>query len=395
MSDITVPLLDLKAQYEPLKAEIEAVIKDVCDSQWFIGGPHVDGIEKAVAQYCGAEHAIGVSSGTDAELIGLMALGIGPGDEVITTPYTFFATVGGIVRCGAKPVFVDIDPVTFNINTSKIEEKITERTKMIIPVHLYGQCADMDPINELAKKYNLNVGEDSAQAIGARYKGKMAGNLGDWSWYSFFPSKNLGGFGDGGMVTTNDAEFAHKLKMFRNHGSEPKYYHKHVGGNFRLDALQAAVLEVKLKHLDSWHEGRRSNAQEYEKKFVEAGVALDSSETFEKRCEKPVVLPGGSEPGSTLTEQENFTSIVNQFVIRVRKRDELMKHLREKNIGCEIYYPVPLHLQECFADLGYSEGDMPHSEQAAKETIAIPVYPELSSEQLNYVVDTIVQFVGA
>lgn len=392
MSDITVPLLDLKAQYEPLKAEIESVIREVCDSQWFIGGAHVDGIEKGIAQYCGAKHAVGVSSGTDAELIGLMALGIEPGDEIITTPYTFFATVGGIVRAGAKPVFVDIDPVTFNIDPAQIEAKINERTKMIIPVHLYGQCADMDPILAIAKQHDLNVGEDSAQAIGARYKGKMAGNIGDWSWYSFFPSKNLGGFGDGGMVTTNDDDFAHKLRMFRNHGSEPKYYHKYVGGNFRLDALQAAVLEVKLKHLDSWHEGRRNNAREYERLFVEAGAALSSSEPYEARRELPVVLPGASEPGCTLTEQENFTSIVNQFVIRVRNRDALVKHLREKNIGCDIYYPVPLHMQECFADLGYSKGDMPESERAAEETVAIPVYPELSAEQREYVVDTIVTF---
>lgn len=393
-SKISVPLLDLKAQYEPLRDEIEAVIKEVCDSQWFIGGPHVEGLERAVADYCGAKHAIGVSSGTDAELVGLMALDLKPGDEVITTPYTFFATVGGVVRCGATPIFVDIDPETFNIDVSQIADKITSRTKAIIPVHLFGQCADMDPILELASNHGLNVAEDSAQAIGARYKGKMAGNIGDWSYYSFFPSKNLGGFGDGGMVTTNDDEFAHRLRMLRNHGMEPKYYHQLVGGNFRLDALQAAVLEVKLKHLNSWHEGRRENARRYEAQFVEAEVALPSSDDFARRAEFPVVLPGGYEAGRGLTAQEQFYSVVNQFVIRTQDRDGLLKHLRDNAIGCEVYYPVPLHLQQCFADLGYKEGSMPHSERAAKETVALPIYPEMSEAQLEHVVNTVSQFVA-
>jgi len=367
-----VPLLDLKAQYASLRDEIEPVMKEVSESQYFIMGPRVTECEAAVSAYSGAVHGIGVSSGTDALLVSMMALGIGPGDEVITSPYTFFATAGSIVRLGARPVFVDIDPVTFNIRADGIAEKITAHTRVILPVHLFGQVADMDPIMALAGEKGLAVIEDACQAIGAEYKGKRAGAIGSCGCFSFFPSKNLGAFGDGGMVTTNDAGLAEKISWLRNHGMNPKYYHPLVGGNFRLDALQAAIVTIKLKHLDSWTAGRQSNACRYERLFEESGLLSRGD----------VVLP------KAVMDRHIF----NQFVVRVPRRDELLAFLKEQSIGVEVYYPVPLHLQECFKSLGYREGGFPESERAARETIALPIYPELTDEQASYVVQLIQEF---
>jgi len=367
-----VPLLDLKAQYATIKKEIDAAVAEVFESQYFILGPKVEACEKAVADYCKCWYACGVSSGSDALLISLMAEGIGVGDEVITSPYTFFATAGSIWRTGAKPVFVDIDPVTFNINPALIEEKITPKTKAIIPVHLYGQMAEMDPIMELARKYNLVVIEDACQAIGAEYKGHRAGSIGDYGCFSFFPSKNLGGAGDGGMTVTNDESKANMLKLLRNHGMHPKYYHDYIGGNFRLDALQAAVVRVKLKYLDSWSEKRQANARRYNALFESSRVWKNGD----------IVLP----------KVVQSRHIFNQYVIRVPKRDELRDYLLEHGVGVEIYYPVPLHQQKCFADLGTRPGDLPESEKAAKETLALPVYPELSDDQAAYVIEQIDAF---
>ena len=364
-----VPLLDLKAQYRPIKAEIEKAIAEVIDSQYFIMGPQVKACEDAIARYSHCSNGIGVSSGTDALLVALMAEGIAPGDEVITTPYTFFATAGSITRLGAKPVFVDIDPVTYNIDPGKIEQKVTNKTKIIIPVHLYGQMADMDPIMEIARKHNLAVIEDAAQAIGSEYKGKRAGSIGHYGCFSFFPSKNLGCFGDGGMVVTNDAVRAEKLSVLRAHGSKVKYYHKVVGGNFRFDTLQAAVVLAKLPHLDAWSAGRQANAARYNRLFGKTGT---------------VDLP----------EVRMSRHIFNQYVIRVPRRDELMAHLKKQDIGCEVYYPVPLHLQECFSYLGHKTGDFPESEKASNETLALPIYPELTDAQAACVVDAIQRFPG-
>lgn len=366
-----VPLLDLKAQYVTIQDEVRAAIDRVLESQHFILGPEVEALEQEVAAYSHCKYGIGVSSGTDALLVALMALDIQPGDEVITTPYTFFATAGCIARLGAKPVFVDIDPLTYNIDTTKIEAAITAQTRAIMPVHLFGQMADMDPIMEMAKRHQLAVIEDAAQAIGAEYKGRRAGSIGDMGCFSFFPSKNLGGVGDGGMVVTNDAALAEKLKLLRGHGAKPKYYHKVIGGNFRLDAIQAAVLRVKLKYLDEWTAGRQRNAAIYRRLFHEMGAVAQ------------VVLP---------TELPTCSHIYNQFVLRVAQRDALMKHLHEQKIGSEIYYPVPMHLQECFSDLGYHKGDFPFSESAALETFAVPVYPELSIEMCAMSVAAIITF---
>ena len=368
-----VPLLDLKAQYAPIKAEIDVAVASVFESQYFINGPEVAECEKAVAAYSNCPFACGVSSGTDALVIALMVEGIGAGDEVITTPYTFFATVGSIARVGATPVFVDIDPVTFNIDPTKIEEKISDKTKAIIPVHLYGQLAPMDPIMDIAKRHNLVVIEDGAQAIGAEDKGRRAGSFGDYGCFSFFPSKNLGGAGDGGMVVASDENRAELLARYRNHGSKPKYYHQYVGGNFRLDTLQAAVVTVKLKYLDEWTAKRQSNAKRYEKLFKDAG--LDQ-----------VGLPVYSDDPAVSRH------IFNQFVIRVEERDALRAHLQENGVSTEVYYPVPLHLQDCFVDLGHKDGDFPHSENAATHTIALPIYPEVTDEQAAYVVDQISAF---
>ncbi|MEW6209365.1 MAG: DegT/DnrJ/EryC1/StrS family aminotransferase [Acidobacteriota bacterium] len=373
-ANIPVPLLDLKAQYQSIREEIRAAIDRVADSQHFILGPEVEGLEREVADYSHCAHGIGLSSGTDALLVALMAIDIRPGDEVITTPYSFFATAGAVWRLGARPVFVDIDPETYNIDPAKIEAALTDRSRAIIPVHLYGQMADMDAVMDVARRHNLIVIEDAAQAIGSEYQGRRAGSIGDMGCFSFFPSKNLGGFGDGGMLTTNNEELARRVKLLRNHGYSPKYYNKVVGGNFRLDAIQAAVLRVKLKYLDSWTAARQNNAARYRELFAEAGLTDDYGK---------VALP---------REAPERRHIYNQFVIRSARRDELMAHLKERQIGTEIYYPVPLHLQECFAALGHSEGDMPSSERAARETLALPIYPELTDEMLRSVVASVAEF---
>ena len=358
-----VPMLDLNAQYEPMKDKVLQAMKDVFDSKRFINGPQIKELEEKLADYCHCKHAIGVTSGTDALLISLMALDIGEGDEVITTPFTFFATAGSIFRVGAKPVFVDIDPKTYNIDPDLIEQKITDKTKAIMPVHIFGQCAEMDKINEIAKKHDLVVIEDAAQAIGSEYKGRRAGSLGDVGCFSFFPSKNLGCCGDGGLVTTNNDELAEKIRILRQHGSKPKYYHKIIGGNFRLDTMQAAVLLEKFPYLEEWHKGRQKNAEYY-------------NEHLKDVVDTPFV------------ESYNIM-IYNQYTIRTSMRDELQDKLNEANIGNAIYYPVPLHLQECFAYLGYRGGDLPESEKAAKEVVSIPIYPELTDEQMDYVIRVI------
>jgi dTDP-4-amino-4,6-dideoxygalactose transaminase len=379
---MSVPLLDLKAQYATIRDDVMAAVDDVMESQYFILGPKVNELEAAVADYSSAAHAVGVSSGTDALLISLMTEGIGAGDEVITTPYSFFATAGCISRVGARPVFVDIDPVSFNIDPALIEAAITDHTKAVVPVHLYGQVAEMDPILEIADRHSLAVIEDGAQAIGAEYKGKRAGSMGHYGCFSFFPSKNLGGAGDGGMVVMNDDERAERLRIMRGHGGKPKYFHSMIGGNFRLDAIQAAVLLVKLGHLDAWSRGRQKNADIYRRLFRDAGVVVDPQDMGGV---KGVVLP------EVLPERRH---IYNQFVIRVDRRDELRGFLKDKGIGNEVYYPVPFHLQECFADLGYKEGDFPHSEAAARESLAVPIYPELTEDMIAEVVAAIVEFVG-
>ena len=356
-----VPLLNIPATLPEILPEVERGMADVVRSGHFILGPKVVELEERIAEYCQTPFAVGVSSGTDALLMALMADGIKSGDEVITTPFTFFATAGSIARSGARAVMVDIDPATFNIDPAKIEQAITPKTKAIMPVHLYGQCADMDPILEIAKKHKLTVIEDAAQAIGSEYKGRRAGSLGDFGCFSFFPTKNLGGFGDGGIVTTHSEALYEKLKILRNHGMEPKYFHKLIGGNFRIDALQAAVVTAKLKHLEGWTASRRDHAGHYNRLFEENGLTQFMA-----------------------TPREIFPRhIYNQYIIRVKdgKRDALRKSLGEQNIITEIYYPVPLHLQECFAPLGYKPGDFPVSEQAAEETLALPIAPEITQQQ--------------
>jgi dTDP-4-amino-4,6-dideoxygalactose transaminase len=386
MSDIqSVPLLDLKAQYAPIREEIRAAMDRVADSQYFIGGPEVEGLEREVAAYSQCQFGIGVTSGTDALIVALMAIGIQPGDEVIVPPYTFFATGGSVHRLGAVPVYVDIDPFTYNIDPAQIEAAITPRTKAIIPVHLYGQMADMDPIMEIARRHNLIVIEDAAQAIGSEYRGRRAGSIGHLGCFSFFPSKNLGGFGDGGMVTTNDSDLAKRVKLLRNHGAEPKYYHKIVGGNFRLDALQAAVLRIKLKYLDGWTAARQRNAARYRRMFDEVGLTDGGRATANGR---PAIVPGPSYVVMPC-DAGYGRHIYNQFIIRTDRRDAVMAKLKARQIGHEIYYPVPLHLQECFAELGYKPGDMPVSESAAHETLALPIYGELTEAQQQAVVETI------
>lgn len=367
-----VPLLDLKAQYSEIKNEVGQAITEVIESQHFIMGPKVKQLEDEIAGYVQAKHAIGVASGTDAILLSLMALDVGSEDEVITTPYTFFATAGCIARLGAKPVFVDIEPRNYNIDPTLIEEKITKRTKAIVPVHLYGQAAEMDSILELAKKYDVAVVEDAAQAIGTEYKGKRVGSIGDFGCFSFFPSKNLGGYGDGGIVTTNDDAYADKLRVLRVHGSRPKYYHEIVGCNSRLDAIQAAIVSVKLKYLDAWTTKRRENACWYNDAFNKLGLA-----------DRVLITPHESNDGR---------HIYNQYVLRAKDRDKLMQHLKDNGIGVEIYYPRPMHLQGCFKSFGYGEGDFINSEDAANETLAIPVYPELTDKQRQYIVDTILKY---
>jgi len=371
-----VPLLDLKAQYSTIKGEVEAAVAEVLESQHFILGPKVEQCERAIAQYSGCSHAVGVSSGTDALLACLMAENIGPGDEVITTPYTFFATAGAIARVGATPVFVDIDPITYNLDPFRISSKITARTRAIIPVHLYGQMADMDTVMTLAEKHGFVVIEDAAQAIGAESGGRRAGSIGHYGCFSFFPSKNLGAVGDGGMIVTNDAQRAEKLKCLRAHGSKPKYHHKIVGGNFRLDALQAAVVSAKLPHLDEWTVGRQRNAKKYDDLFLEAGLATNKN---------------GS-PSVGLPKVVRERHIFNQYVIRVSRRDQLQSALQQRGIGTEVYYPVPMHVQEYFAYVGYCTGAFPERESSVQQTLALPIYPELSEAQLRYVVDSIRAF---
>ena len=374
---MAVPLLDLVAQYETIRGEIRQAVDEVLDSQVCIGGPKVTACEEAIAAYCGCKHGIGASSGTDAILNVLMSLGIGPGDEVITTTFTIFATAGCISRVGATPVFVDIDARSFNIDPKAVAEAVTGKTRAILPVHLFGQVADMDPIMAVAKAHGLAVIEDAAQAIGATYKGRKAGSIGDAGCFSFFPSKNLGCAGDGGMVVTSDDGLAERCAIMRNHGMQPRYYHHCVGGNFRLDAIQAAVIAVKLKHLERWHAAREANAAYYNAKF--AG------------CEA-IVTPA-VEPHNRM--------IYNQYVIRIKggkdgaARDAVEAHLASKKIGCAIYYPVPLHLQACFADLGGQAGDLPHAEQAAREVLALPIYPELSDAQKDEVAAAVLGAVGA
>lgn len=370
-----VPLLDLKAQFKPMKGEIMKAIEEVSDSQYFILGKKVEDFEASIAKYCECQYAVGVTSGSDALLVALMVEGIGAGDEVITTPFSFFATVGAIARVGAKPVFVDINEDDFNINPDLIEAKITKNTKAIIPVHLYGQMSEMDKIMAIAKKHNLVVIEDGAQAIGSEYMNKKAGCFGNYGCFSFFPSKNLGGFGDGGIVTTNDQKKYNLLKQFRNHGASPqnKYVYEYIGGNFRLDALQAVILQIKLKYLDGWHDARQKNAQEYRKLFANSKVS------------DQIVVP---------VNIKNATRhIYNQFCIKVKngKRDMLKSGLQKAEIGTDIYYPLSLHQQQCFAYLGHKTGDFPISEKVADQILALPIYPESSTEQREYVVSSIEQ----
>lgn len=365
---LDVPLLDLKGQYAALKSEIMPVVERVLDGQYMINGPEVGEFECQAAGYCEAKYAVGCSSGTDALILAMMALDIKPGDEVITSPFTFFATVGSIHRHGAKPVFVDIDPETFNFDTEQLEAAVNEKTRAIAPVHLFGQMADMDTVLDVAEKHDLKVIEDSAQSIGSKQNGAPSGSLGDVGCFSFFPSKNLGGAGDGGLCTTQDEEVYERLKMLRMHGGKQRYYHDEVGGNFRLDTLQAAYLSVKLKHLDTWHQGRRKNAAFYDEHL--AGV---------EQITTPVIADGNE-------------SIYNQYTLRVQQRDELQKYLGEAGVGSAIYYPLCMHEQKCFSYLGHQAGDFPHAEQAASEVLSIPIYPELSEEQLAHVAETIKAF---
>lgn len=387
-----VPLLDLKPQYLSLKKEIDEAIQRVVDSQYFINGPDVAKLEEEIANYLNVKYAVGVSSGTDALLIALMALDIKPDDEIIVPTYSFFATAGVVARLNAKPIFADIDPVTFNIDPKDLETKITSKTKAVIPVHLFGQSAEMNEIYEIVKKYNLFIIEDAAQAIGVQYKdGRYVGSIGDIGCFSFFPSKNLGCFGDGGIVTTNDENLYKKLKMLRMHGMEPKYYHKIIGGNFRIDTLQAAVLRVKLPHLDSWSEKRRKNAELYSKLFIEKGLSeVEGKISFDSK--NKVLIPKAIYKENS-SVAKNY-HIYNQYVIRVEKRDQLWNFLKEKEIGCEVYYPVPFHRQECFSYLEEKDENFPHSNFAAEHSLALPVYPELSNEQINYVVNCIEEFIN-
>jgi dTDP-4-amino-4,6-dideoxygalactose transaminase len=364
----TVPLLDLRAQNGPLRDEILAAIARVCDSQRFIMGPEIDALEAELAKLLGVGHAVAVSSGTDAVLLALMTLGIGHGDEVVTSTYSFFATAGAVVRVGARSVLVDIDPATFNVDPAAVARAITPRTKAIMPVHLFGLSADMDPILDAASRAGVPVIEDAAQAIGSTYKSRPVGALGSLACFSFFPSKNLGAFGDAGLVTTNDAQLAHEIRLLRNHGAEPKYYHHRIGGNFRLDALQAAVLRVKLPHLPRWTELRRANAVRYGTRFAQAGL------------KDRVTLP---------VEPVGYHHIFNQYVIRVPDRERVRTYLADHGIGTEIYYPVPFHLQQCFASLGHRRGDFPQAEAAADSTLAVPIYGELTADQQDLVVRTI------
>lgn len=393
-----VPLLDLKSQYSQIRLETRKAIDEVLESQSFILGSQVRDLEVSIADYCGCRFSIGVSSGTDALLVSLMALDIGRNCGVITTPYTFFSTAGSVQRVGARPIFVDIDPSTYNIDPQRVAELVEVwgdkdgvKLKAIIPVHLYGQCVDMSPILRLAENHGLRVIEDAAQAIGAEYKDprgddktvKRAGSMADLGCLSFFPSKNLGGFGDGGMVTTDDEALCERVRILRVHGAKPKYYHRLVGGNFRLDTLQAAILLVKLRYLDEWSQKRRENAERYQKLFSESGL-------IENRFISPP--ESAYKPSAEETPSVKNHHIYNQYIIRAKERDRLRGYLNENGIGTEVYYPVPLHLQECFSHLGYKKGDFPESEKAASETLALPIYPELSHDMMEWVVDCINRF---
>lgn len=383
-----VPLLDLKLQYLSHKKELDEALIRVAESQYFILGKEVEKLESSLKEYLGCKYALGVSSGTDALLLALMALNIQPGDEVIVPTFSFFATAGVVSRLNAVPVFADVDPVTFNLDPNGIEKLITPKTKAIIPVHLYGQSAAMVEIMTIAKKHNLKVVEDGAQAIGVQYKdGKKVGTIGDVGCYSFFPSKNLGCFGDGGLVVTDDDELGEMLKIMRVHGGKPKYYHKVIGGNFRIDEIQAAVLNVKLPFLDDWSDQRRQNAALYTQFFIDAGLAEAEGKLLYDEKNR-VLLPGAIYKGNGV---KNY-HIYNQYIIRVEKRDEMRKYLSEKEIGTEIYYPVPFHRQECFANLNCNDADFPVSNKAASDTIALPIFPELTEAQLKFVVDSIAEF---
>jgi dTDP-4-amino-4,6-dideoxygalactose transaminase len=376
-------LLDLRAQYRTIRDEIRAAVERVLESQIFILGPEVDSLEREIAAYCRCGFGIGVSSGTDALLVALMALGVGPGDEVVTTPYSFFATAGSVARLGAKIVFVDIDPQTYNLDAGRLESAISTRTKAIIPVHLYGQMAEMEPIMQIAARYGVPVIEDATQAIGSENRAGRAGSIGALGCFSFFPSKNLGGAGDGGLVTANDPALADRVRLLRNHGQHPKYYNDAVGGNFRLDAIQAAVLRVKLRHLDDWTAARQRNADRYRHLFREIGLVQSDAggDTIERQ--PGIVLP---------TAASGKRHIYNQFVIRAHQRDALVEHFKQQQIGCEIYYPVPLHLQKCFAGWGYRAGDYPVAERAARQTLALPIYPELTETAQAAVVEAVAKF---
>ena len=362
-----VPLLDLKAQYKTIKDEVLAAIAEVCESQHFALGPAVEKFEQQIAAYCGAPSAVGVSSGTDALLISLMAIDIQPGDEIITTPFTFFATAGSITRRGGRPVFVDVEEKSFNINPAGIEAAITDRTKAILPVHLFGQMAPMKPIMDVAGAHDLRVIEDCAQAIGAHQDGRIAGSVGDLGCFSFYPTKNLSAYGDGGLVVTRDEELGSKLKVLRDHGQSPRYFYKMVGGNFRLDAIQAAVLNVKLKYIDAWNARRREIAAQYDKLLADT----------------PVTVPQ--------IEDENV-SVYHQYTLEAPRRDELQAFLQDNGVGCAVFYPKPLHLQDCFSDLGYTAGDMPVAESLCKKVLSLPIFPELTEEQIAYVAEQIARF---
>jgi dTDP-4-amino-4,6-dideoxygalactose transaminase len=368
-----VPLCDLRAQYRELQPQLEAALARVLASGQVILGPEVAALEEEVAAYCGASHGVGCGSGTDALSLALHALGVGPGDEVILPPFTFFATAGSVCRTGARPVFADIDPQTYNLDPLQVENKVTRRTRAILVVHLFGQCAEMEPLWQVAERHGVPLIEDAAQSLGAEYHGKRAGSLGGIGCLSFYPTKNLGAYGDAGMTVTSDPAWAARMTCLRVHGMEPKYYHKHLGWNARLDALQAALLRVKLPHLDRYIANRQAAARHYD--------ALIEEHHLGGFLERPVVRP-------------NRRHTFNQYVVRVAdgQRDALVRHLKKDGIGCEIYYPVPLHLQKCFASLGYREGDLPQSEAAARETLALPIYPELTEDQIRYVAATVKEF---
>lgn len=385
---MNVPLLDLKLQYQTIQTEAEAMFARIASSQMLILGQETTKLEQSLAEYCDCKYALGVSSGTDALLMALMALDIQPGDEVIMPTYSFFATAGTAARLHARPVLVDSDPVSFNINPDLIEAAITPRTKAIIPVHLFGQCADMDAIMAIGVKHGIPVIEDAAQVIGAQYHdGRKAGSIGLMGCFSFYPTKNLGAFGDAGLITTNDEELYRKLRQMRNHGMEPRYYHKFVGGNFRIDEIQSAMLNVKFPHLDGWHEARRRNADLYTKLFVQHGLAEgEGHTTFDEK--NSALLPAAIFRASGVRNYH----IYNQYVIRVQQRDALRAYLSERAIGTEIYYPVPFHRQECFQYLNTRDEDYPVANECALSSLALPIYAELQPEQLEYVVATIAAF---